>query len=80
VDPNLDRVVIIAEPCGNVLAGAARTLRGAGEPGLSLLRVLLAHERRKVLRQVDGLSDFDMLRAQLGEWLCGLLVARRCRP
>jgi hypothetical protein len=42
--------------------------------------LLLAHELRNVLSQVDGLSDFSMLRAQLGEWLCGLLVARRCTP
>jgi hypothetical protein len=42
--------------------------------------LLLAHELRKVLRQVDGLSDFDMLGAQLDEWLCGLLVVRRCTP
>jgi len=42
--------------------------------------LLLAHERRKVLRPVDGLSDFAMLRAQLGEWRCCLLVARLCTP
>jgi hypothetical protein len=38
--------------------------------------LLLAHELRKVLGAVDGLSDFGMLRAQL--WY--LLVARRCTP
>jgi hypothetical protein len=42
--------------------------------------LLLAYERRKVLRTLDGLSDFDMLRAQLGEWRCFLLVARLCTP
>jgi len=42
--------------------------------------LLLAHELRKVLRKVDGLSDFDMLRAQLGELLCFLLVALLCTP
>jgi hypothetical protein len=50
------------------------------KPGLSLLGLLRAHERRKVLRLVDGLSDFDMRRAQLGEWRCCLLVARLCTP
>jgi hypothetical protein len=79
-DPRLDRIVIIPQPFGTALEGAHRTLGGAGEPGIELLRLLLAHERCKVLPQVDGLSDFDMLRAQLGEWLWCLLVVRRCTP
>jgi hypothetical protein len=40
----------------------------------------LAHAVGKVLRQRDGLGDFGMLRAQLGEWLRFLLVARLCTP
>jgi hypothetical protein len=42
--------------------------------------LLLAHKLRKVLRQVDGLSDFDVLCAQLGEELCCLFAARLCTP
>jgi len=65
--PRFDRVVIIPEPFGKALEGAHSTLRGAGQPGLSLLGLLLAHELRKVLRQGDGLGHFDMRCAKLGE-------------
>jgi hypothetical protein len=78
--PGFDRLIIIAESLGKALEGAPRTLRGAGQPGLARLGVPLAHEVRKVLRQVDGLSDFDVLCAQLGEWLCGRFAARLGTP
>ena len=79
-DPGFDRVIIIAASLGNTLEGAHRPLRGAGPPGRERLGLLLAHKRRKVLRQVDGLSAFGMRRAQLGEGLGFLLVTRRCTP
>lgn len=79
-DPGFDRVIIIAASFGHTLEGAHRTLRGAGQPGLERLGVLLAHKRRQVPRPVDGLRNFGMLRAQLGAQLGFLLVTLRCTP
>jgi hypothetical protein len=79
-DPGFDRVVIILESFGKALEGAHRTLRGTGQPGLSLLGLPPAHKLDNVLGKVDRLGHFSMLGVQLGELLGFVLGALLLMP
>ena len=56
-DTRFDRLIVVAEPVGKALHGLQGTGRGAREPGIETLRLALADEGGKVLREVDGLGD-----------------------
>jgi hypothetical protein len=51
------------------LHSVQRTGRRPLEPGIELRGLALAHQGRKILGQVDGLSDLGRLRVKLGELL-----------
>ena len=64
-DASFDRVVTFLQPLGKALQGLLRTGGGALEPGIERRRLPLAHERRKVLRQVDRLGGTIRNRGQV---------------
>ena len=59
----------IAEPARKALQGLERTGSRALQPGIEALRLALAHELCKVLREVDRLSHRGILLPELGELL-----------
>ena len=67
--PGFDRCIVLAQPGGKALHGVQRTRGRALEPGIEALRLPLAHEGGKVLREVDRLGDLGRLRVELGELL-----------
>ena len=79
-DSRFHRFVILVQPSGEALHGVHGTRGGALEPGIEALRLPLADEGGKVLRQVDGLGDCRRLRLQLGELLGLGLRALRLAP
>jgi len=66
-DARFDRLIVVAAPGRKALHGLQGTRGHAFEPWLETLRLALAHEVRKVLREVDGLGDLGLLLPQLGE-------------
>ena len=68
-DARFDRLIVVAEPVGKALHGLQRTGSRAREPGIEVLRLALADEGGKVLREVDRLGDLGRLRVELGELL-----------
>jgi hypothetical protein len=65
----LDRLIVLAEPARKALQGLERTGSRTLQPGIEALRLALAHELGKVLREVDGLGHRGMLLPELGELL-----------
>ena len=73
-----DGRIVVPEPGGKALQGLQRTGRRPLEPGIELRGLALAHQGRKILGEVDGLSDLGRLRVELGELLrLGLWALRR---
>ena len=73
-----DGRIVVPEPGGKASQGLLRTGRRALEPGIELRRLALAHQGRKILGEVDRLSDLGRLRVELGELLrLGLWALRR---
>ena len=68
-DAGFDRRIVLAEPARKALQGLERTGSRALQPGIEALRLALAHEVGKVLREVDRLSHRGMLLPELGELL-----------
>ena len=68
-DTGFDRLIVLAEPARKALQGLERTGSRALQPGIEALRLALAHELCKVLREVDRLSHRGMLLPELGELL-----------
>src|SRR5438093_9873047 len=68
-DAGFDRLIVLAEPARKALQGLERTGSRALQPGIEALRLALAHELCKVLREVDRLSHRGMLLPELGELL-----------
>src|SRR5262249_51764588 len=68
-DAGFDRLIVLAEPARKALQGLERTGSRALQPGIEALRLALAHEVGKVLREVDRLSHRGMLLPELGELL-----------
>jgi len=64
-----DGLVVLLEPARKALEGPQRTGRRAREPGIEALRLPLADEGCKVLREVNRLGDLGRLRVELGELL-----------
>ena len=72
--------IVVLEPFGKASQSLQRTGSGALEPGIQLRWLPLAHELRKVLRQVDRLRHLGLLLPQLGELLGLGLGALRLAP
>src|SRR5262249_52002642 len=68
-DAGFDRLIVLAEPARKALQGLERTGSRALQPGIEALRLALAHEVGKVLREVDRLRHRGMLLPELGELL-----------
>jgi hypothetical protein len=60
----------LIQSLGKALKGRQHTCGGAPQPGNELLGLPLVHARRNVLREVDRIDHFSMLRVQLGKLLC----------
>lgn len=79
-----DRVIVLAEPLGKAWQSLQHTGGGTLQPSIEIRRLPLAHKRRNVLGQVDGLSDLGQPGAQLRELLrlfCrALLLAPEHQP
>ena len=68
-DAGFDRCIVLAEPARKALDGLQCPGGGAREPGIKALRLPLADEGRKVLREGNRLGDLGRLRVELGELL-----------
>src|SRR5258707_14225516 len=78
--PRFDRRIVVPEPVGKALQGLQRTSRRALQPGLQRVRLPLAHELGKVLREVHGLGDRGLLLPQLDQLVRFGLRALRLTP
>src|SRR5229473_2046046 len=68
-DAGFDRLIVVAEPGRKALHGLQGTGGCTREPRIELVRLPLAYQRGKVLREVDRLSDLGLLGPQLGQLL-----------
>src|SRR5215831_21361383 len=68
-DAGFDRLIVLAEPARKALQGLERTGSRALQPGIEALRLALAHELGKVLREVDRLRHRGLLLPELDELL-----------
>src|SRR5207245_7017802 len=64
-----DCCIVIAEPAGKALHGLQRTLARPLQPRSEVLRLPLAHEVGKVLREIDRLGHLGRVRVELSELL-----------
>jgi hypothetical protein len=82
--PGCDGGIVVAEPTRKASYGFQRTRTRPLQPRIQGLRLALAHEVGKVLREVDRLGDFGRLRVELGELLglglCALLGTSQDQP
>ena len=70
--------IVLMQARSEALEGLQRTAHRALEPGSEALRLPLADQGGKILRQVNGLGDLGMVRVELGELLgLGLRALRR---
>src|SRR5262252_989028 len=77
-DAGFDGRKVLLQASSEALEGLQRTDHRALEPGIEALRLPLADQGGKLLRQVDGLGDLGMVRVELGELLgLGLSALRR---
>src|SRR2546425_5509442 len=68
-DAGFDRLIVVAEPGRKALHGLQGTGGCTLEPRIELVRLPLAYQSGKVLREVDRLSDLGLLGPQLGQLL-----------
>src|SRR4029453_12740031 len=68
-----DGRIVVAEPTGKAAQGLQRTCARPRQPWIQMRGLPLAHHLRKVLRQVNRLSNLDRVRVELRE-LLGLMV------
>jgi hypothetical protein len=59
--PRFDRSIILREPSREAADGLQRTGRRAPQPRIKRVRLPLADERGKILRQVDRLAHLGLL-------------------
>jgi hypothetical protein len=61
-DAGFHGLIVLTQAGGEALQGLQRTGRRALKPGIEALRLPLADQGRKVLREVNGFGDFGLLR------------------
>ena len=79
-----DGRIVVPEPSGKAAQGLQRTCARPRQPWIQMRGLPLAHHLRKVLRQVDRLSNLDRVRVELRELLglglCALRGASQDQP